>query len=378
MDPRLKQTAYFLRACLFRGLPSEVQTLDPHRMTIAYFSVAGLSLLGVLDRLAAENPRLKPLMIEWIYRQQAASGLFHPGPFLGTNSTISSTAAGASPSEQPIVHSEVDLSRLPFYEFGHIAMTYTALANLRMLGDDLSRIPRARLVHSLSQFQLPHGGFCAYGPGSETDVRFVYCACAIADMLGDWRFVNVDAAVGFLRRCHRYDGGFAQAPDLESHGGSTYCAVASLHLMGQLDSFFGSEADRQRTVVWLLNRQSAEEGGFCGRPYKAPDTCYTFWIGASLRMLCAGILEDMKCATDANESASAASHASLFPLLDLSAIRRFIWTAWDDDHGGFAKAPDLAEDVLHTYFSLCGLGWCHEPGVGLYDPALGFPLSAES
>lgn len=32
-----------------------------------------------------------------------------------------------------------------------------------------------------------------------------------------------------------YDYGIGQGPGQESHGGSTYCAVAALHLMGRLD-----------------------------------------------------------------------------------------------------------------------------------------------
>ena len=31
-----------------------------------------------------------------------------------------------------------------------------------------------------------------------------------------------------------YDGGFGQGPNQESHGGSTYCACASLQLLGRL------------------------------------------------------------------------------------------------------------------------------------------------
>ena len=39
----------------------------------------------------------------------------------------------------------------------------------------------------------------------------------------------------------RYDGGISQGPLLESHGGSTFCAVATLSLMGELDSTFTEE-----------------------------------------------------------------------------------------------------------------------------------------
>lgn len=35
----------------------------------------------------------------------------------------------------------------------------------------------------------------------ERDVRFSYCAMAIAYMLDDWSMLNVDQAVAFLQRC---------------------------------------------------------------------------------------------------------------------------------------------------------------------------------
>jgi geranylgeranyl transferase type-1 subunit beta len=35
-----------------------------------------------------------------------------------------------------------------------------------------------------------------------------------------------------------YDYGIAQAPELESHGGTTFCAVATLALMNQLNTCF--------------------------------------------------------------------------------------------------------------------------------------------
>jgi prenyltransferase beta subunit len=46
--------------------------------------------------------------------------------------------------------------------------------------------------------------------------------------------VDRSQATDFIVRSLRYDGGFAQCPGMESHGGSTYCAVAALHLMDKL------------------------------------------------------------------------------------------------------------------------------------------------
>ena len=80
-------------------------------------------------------------------------------------------------------------------------------------------------------------------------------------------------------------------PTFFTTGGSTFCAVASLSLMGRLDSAF-SPQERRGLGRWCLRRQQT---GFQGRPNKPVDTCYSFWIGASLEVcvcvsLCVSLL----------------------------------------------------------------------------------------
>ena len=76
-----------------------------------------------------------------------------------------------------------------------------------------------------------------------------------------------------------YDYGVGQGPYLESHGGSTFCAVASLVLMGQLEALPHTHLEGLKR--WCVGRQIT---GFQGRPNKPVDTCYSFWIGASLEV----------------------------------------------------------------------------------------------
>lgn len=73
-----------------------------------------------------------------------------------------------------------------------------------------------------------------------------------------------------------YEYGFGQSPGEESHGGSTFCGTAALTLMGKQKEGL---LNKDRLIKWCLDRQST---GFQGRPNKQPDTCYCFWIGASL------------------------------------------------------------------------------------------------
>lgn len=63
-------------------------------------------------------------------------------------------------------------------------------------------------------------------------------------------------------------------------GGWTYCAIASLCLMGRLEEALSPrELDRIRR--WCIMRQQT---GFHGRPNKPVDTCYSFWVGATLEV----------------------------------------------------------------------------------------------
>lgn len=135
------------------------------------------------------------------------------------------------------------------YDGGNLAMTYSALNCLLILGDDLSRVNRQHILKTLARCQQANGSFCV-SEGSESDIRFVYCACAIAHILcAPTDCFDVERTIDFIRRSQvfcpslgfkrknslqSYEGGFGQAPGAEAHGGSTYCAVASLYLLDRL------------------------------------------------------------------------------------------------------------------------------------------------
>ena len=62
-------------------------------------------------------------------------------------------------------------------------------------------------------------------------------------------------------------------------GGSTYCALASLVLMNRLNTLTSDQLEKIKR--WCIFRQKS---GFHGRPNKPVDTCYSFWVGASLKV----------------------------------------------------------------------------------------------
>jgi len=314
-------------------LPSSLSSFDTQRVTIAYFAISGLDLLDRLD-LVEDH---KASMVSWLY-----SCLIAPTPgqeqSLG-DEILSKCGFRGSPA--------LKLSSNPLpshpYDHGHIAMTYTALASLLVLGDDLSRLDRSSVIAGVRALQLPDGSYKAALEGGENDMRFLYCAAAICSMLGDWGGMDTEAAVSYVLSSISYEGGIGQGPGLEAHGGSTYCGVAALVLMGRLEDL--GEDRLGRLTRWCVQRQ-AQGSGFMGRPNKPEDTCYSFWVGATLSLL--GKLE----------------------MCDRKSSRLFVLSTQDPVTGGLAKWPDTQTDPLHTYLGLSGLGIQGEEGVLEVDPAL--------
>lgn len=87
----------------------------------------------------------------------------------------------------------------------------------------------------LKALQLENGSYQCVSFGTESDARFVYCAACISYLLNDWRGMNREKATQFLFSSQSYEGGFAQNIGREGHGGSTFCSLAALSLMGTLD-----------------------------------------------------------------------------------------------------------------------------------------------
>ncbi|KAG9487925.1 hypothetical protein GDO78_007626 [Eleutherodactylus coqui] len=189
------------------------------------------------------------------------------------------------------------------YDSGHIAMTYTALSSLLILGDDLGLVNKEACLAGLRALQLPDGRYS-------------------------------------------YENALGQGAGLEAHGGSTFCGIASLCLMGKLEDVF-SEKELNRIRRWCILRQ---QNGFHGRPNKPVDTCYSFWVGATLTLL------------------------DIFKYTNFERNRNFILSTQDRLVGGFAKWPDSHPDALHAYFGICGLSLMGESGINEVHPALNVSL----
>ncbi|KOC69770.1 Geranylgeranyl transferase type-1 subunit beta [Habropoda laboriosa] len=318
MPPELakKKHAKYLQR-LLQIMPSDSAEYDCSRLAIAFFAISGLDILNCLDDLSEET---KSGAIDWIYRLQITGA----GPRSGfqSSTTIPKDA--------------------PKYQCGHLAMTYIGLVTLCILGDDLSRVDRKSIVEGIQACQNPDGSFTAIITGCESDMRFLYCACCISTILNDWSGIDKTKAINYILQSISYDGAMGQGPGLESHGGSTFCAVASLFLMNELHNVL-TEDQLNRLKRWCLMRQ---DGGFHGRPGKPSDTCYSFWVGATLEML------DISKLSDPDEN------------------RAFLLETQDSILGGFAKFADYFPDPLHTYLGLCGLSLLGETDLCIMNAAL--------
>lgn len=292
--------------------------------------------MDILDELDLISDELKQNIIDWIYRLQIVP-----------KSSESIQCGGFEGSSTLNTKDHSDECGLNHYRWGHLAMTYTAIAILVTLGDDLSRLDRRAIVDGIATVQRDDGSFSASIEGNEHDMRFVYCAAVICSMLNDWGRVNKISMADYILKSVRYDYGISQDYEMESHGGTTFCAIASLELSGQLNLLKSKEIERMKR--WLLFRQV---DGFQGRPNKAVDTCYSFWIGATLKIL------------------------NCFELSDYEKNRDYVLSTQDHIVGGFSKWPGSNTDPFHTYFGICGLSFVNEPNILEIVPTLNISVRA--
>ncbi|ESP05433.1 hypothetical protein LOTGIDRAFT_103205 [Lottia gigantea] len=323
-----KHVKFFQR--ILQILPSRYATLDSNRMTIAFFALSGIDVLDSLNVLDKDRDNI----IEWIYSLQVLPNQ--------TESNLHRCGFRGSPAIGSFYDTEKAQKNSIKYDCGHIADTYTALSSLVILGDDLSKLNKRAISAGLRALQQKDGSFCAVPEGSENDMRFVFCASCICYILNDWSGMDIDRAVEYIKKSVTYEGAIGQGPGLEAHGGPTFCAIASLTLMGKLQSTF-TQKELKRLKRWCIFRQSS---GFNGRPNKVVDTCYSFWVGATLKIL------------------------EIFELSDAEFNRGYILETQSDITGGFAKWPQTSPDALHAYFGICGLSLLGEPGLIKLHPAL--------
>lgn len=272
---------------------SSFSSLNMNRVTLAFFAVCGLDVLNSLDLLSEKRRRE---ICDWIYRFQIVSNVDDDDNNTdGSSGDVSKSCSGFQGSSTlNILNSDPKTCGSEKYKWGHLAMTYTGISMLITLGDDLTRLNRKAIVEGVAAVQRDDGSFSASIEGNEHDMRFVYCAAAICNMLDDWGTVDKKLMAEYIKKSivrlqtkqffsnftrilyacqmtfeilkfnyfpkfhftrlqQRYDCGVSQHYDMESHGGTTFCAIAALHLSEQIDIL--PETTRDRLIRWLVFRQ---------------------------------------------------------------------------------------------------------------------------
>ncbi|KAK2788325.1 hypothetical protein FQN53_003859 [Emmonsiellopsis sp. PD_33] len=384
-----RQIKYFLR-CLKTFLPQGYVSSDSNRMTLAFFTIAGLDLLDALD--GNLTPAERQGYIDWVYHCQVPSGGFR-----GFTGTIFDQSKRTPENE--------------CWDPANVPATFFALMTLIILGDNLHRVKRRECLLWLCRMQREDGSFGeVLGPGGKiegsNDLRFCCCASGARYVLRgrdegylqDIEDINVERLVSHILACQSYDGGLGEAPVTESHAGLTYCGIASLSFLGHMpppESFASSTLapatsrfeDLVRWLVWhqttlikeksqdgpenedncsgALDQQSIDErisslpdicpatqrpcedfhwAGFNGRTNKVADTCYSFWVTGTL-----GILDRLGT-------------------VNVDANRQFLLERTQHFIGGFGKCYGDPPDLLHSYLGLASLGLFKEAGIASVDP----------
>ncbi|KAK9682117.1 hypothetical protein RND81_10G051700 [Saponaria officinalis] len=187
---------------MYELLPPGYESQEINHLTLAYFTLSSLDILGALDRVDKDAVGAWILSFQTPQKDQAelSHGEFYG--FLGSRS-----------------------SQYPANDNGslrcngsHLASTYCALCILKIIGYDLSLVNIELITKSLRNLQQPDGSFMPIHIGAEADLRFLYCAAAISYMLSDWTGMDKENAKEYILKCQSYDGGFGLCPGLESHG----------------------------------------------------------------------------------------------------------------------------------------------------------------
>ncbi|KAL1998269.1 hypothetical protein VTN02DRAFT_6497 [Thermoascus thermophilus] len=161
-----RHVKYFLR-CLKSFLPHQYTASDANRVLLAFFTVAGLDVLGVLQ--TNTTPEERRGYVDWLYHCQVPSGGFRG--FTGTD---------FGPARRTPENEVWDPANVP--------ATFFALATLLILGDDLSRVKRRECLRWLRGVQRDDGSFGeVVSVGGEIaggrDLRLCCCAAGIRYIL---------------------------------------------------------------------------------------------------------------------------------------------------------------------------------------------------
>ncbi|KAH7830331.1 putative protein farnesyltransferase [Monocercomonoides exilis] len=277
LDPLLQKHISFFYTLIFSPLPSVYVGNDSIRTTFVQFGITGLASLNSLSILSeTEKQSVRNWLISCYLPGNVEIGKklpenIIPSGFRGCTSSGNIFDA-VNPSKQ-----------VSSNDYATISSTYSSLLSLKMLypNEPLSNFVNTKqIAYDLKFYQNEDGSFNSEPTASDSDARMCFCACACAYLCGkDFDSIDKEKLINHLLSLQSYEGGFGGRAGNEAHAGYTFCVVAALSMLGALDRI----RDRVSLEWWCLQRQRRR--GFNGRTQKLEDVCYTWWVGATLKLL---------------------------------------------------------------------------------------------
>ncbi|KAL4468180.1 hypothetical protein ABPG72_017161 [Tetrahymena utriculariae] len=390
LNPEFNIQAHIaLQKMILLGDGVKLTSLDGQRIYVVYFILNSLDALNKIDEVLTHEQKQK--IITWIYRQQIIKrtrqtntliGGFRGSECFGYHTEYTNNTA----EEKEVNEEEI------YQDTQTIVFTQCALSCLKILGDNLHLVSRSHIIATLQRLQKQNGQMRSCEDSQESDLRYTYSSLVVSQLLKDFTWCNKHQMIQYILSCFNHEeGGFGLNPNMESHGGSTFCAIASLSILNELHQI----PNQTKLIHWLVSKQqllkeskaSLEESqqiqieiiseaeyneqkklqeqnqkkendiqqddlnedekgckqtdqktqqileivGFQGRVCKFPDSCYTIWIGASLQIL------------------------GYKQFIASQNILRFLKLC-ENGKGGFKKSPLEVEFCpVHTHFSILGL-----------------------
>lgn len=231
------------------------------------------------------------------------------------------------------------------YQLAHVASTYAAIGCIVNIGTEeaFKLVDKKQMKSFLMKMKKtsvdegsdmtkwnvsPKNAFEMHQNG-EFDLRALYCAVAVADILGFANDADFKEGIGdFISSCQTYEGGISCIQLAEAHAGYTYCGLSALILLGELEKI-----NKEKLIEWYVNRQT-KEGGFNGRINKRVDACYNFWVGSIGKLL--GV-----------------------DLISANGVRTYTLCCCQHAKGGFVDKPLKGNDLYHSCYAPSGLAYYH-------------------
>lgn len=263
----------------------------------------------------------------------------------------------------------------------HLATTYAAVNTLVAIGSEgaLLSINRDNLYKFMLRMKDTSGAFRMH-EGGEIDVRACYTAISVASLVNILEDELAKGVGNYITRCQTYEGGIAGEPYAEAHGGYTFCGLAAMILLNEVEKL-----DLASLIGWVAFRQGVE-CGFQGRTNKLVDGCYSFWQGAAVALtqkLMTVVDEQLKSSYSskrplgdhargtsssgfASEKFSTVDYAKfgfnfikesnqIGPLFHNIALQQYILLCAQVLEGGLRDKPGKNRDYYHSCYCLSGL-----------------------